>query len=44
MKISRIVCELYSFKDFKLTYEVKSDLVGQRSLFEKGVQLNEKYR
>ena len=42
MKISRMVCELWSLKDFKLTYKDKFDLVGQRSLVEKVVQFNEK--
>ena len=43
MQISRMVCKLCSFKDFKLAYEVKFELGGQLTLFEKVAQLNEKY-
>ena len=43
MKISRMVCKLWLFKDFKLTYKVDFDLGGQKSPFEKVTQFNEKY-
>ena len=43
MKTSRMVYELQFFKDFVLASEVKVDLGGQRSLFEKVAQFNEKH-
>ena len=38
-----MVYKLEPFKDFILTSEVKVDLVGERSVFEKEAQFNEKY-
>ena len=42
MKISRMVYKIEPFKDFILAFEVKVDLRGQRSYFEKVAQFNEK--
>ena len=43
MKTSRMVYKLQLFKDFILATEVKDNLEGQRSLFEKVAQFNEKH-
>ena len=41
MNISRMICELWQSKDFKLAYEVKSDLGDVGSFFD--AQFDEKY-
>ena len=43
MKISRMVYEIEPFKEIILAFEVKVDHGGQRSVFEKVAQFNEKY-
>ena len=43
MKTIRTVYQLEPFKDFILSSKVKVDLGGQRSLFEKVAQFNEKH-
>ena len=43
IKISRMVYKIEPFKEIILAFEVKVDHGGQRSVFEKVAQFNEKY-